>query len=94
MSDLSRKDCGSSDSGSETRNDGDTEIDADICKRFLRTYEILDDPKSNKEKLDSCVHVLGKVITEVRDQRCTSNNTGNSGEEGAICAEVDYPLKT
>ncbi|GBP28988.1 hypothetical protein EVAR_83888_1 [Eumeta japonica] len=49
MSNLSRKDRGSSDSGSETRDDGDTEIDADIAKRFLRTCEILNDPKSNRE---------------------------------------------
>ncbi|GBP71463.1 hypothetical protein EVAR_103348_1 [Eumeta japonica] len=124
MSNLSRKDRGSSDSGSETRDDGDTEIDADIAKRFLHTCEILDDPKSNRdeskvsisringvnentnaqfnrklgileEKLYSCVHLLGKLITEVRDlkQRCTSNNTGNSAMESVISAEVDTHLK-
>ncbi|GBP94191.1 hypothetical protein EVAR_83181_1 [Eumeta japonica] len=78
MSNLSRKDRGSSDSGSESRDDGDTEIDADIAK----------------EKLDSCVHLLGKLITEVRDlkQRRTSNNAGSSGVESATSA-VDTHLK-
>ncbi|GBP72667.1 hypothetical protein EVAR_83177_1 [Eumeta japonica] len=95
MSNLSRKDRGSSDSGSESRDDGDTEIDADIAKGYLRTREILDDPESNREKLDSCVHLLGKLITEVRDlkQRRTSNNAGSSGVESATSAEVDTHLK-
>ncbi|GBP52834.1 Platelet endothelial aggregation receptor 1 [Eumeta japonica] len=54
-----------------------------------------DDVHMGTEKLDSCVHLLGKFITEVRDlkQRCTSNNTGNYGVESAISAEVDTHLK-
>ncbi|GBP72670.1 hypothetical protein EVAR_83180_1 [Eumeta japonica] len=46
-------------------------------------------------KLDSCVHLLGKLITEVRDlkQRRTSNNAGSSGVESATSAEVDTHLK-
>ncbi|CAB3235369.1 unnamed protein product [Arctia plantaginis] len=46
-------------------------------------------------KLDTCVYLLGKLVTEVKDlkQRSVSNNNGNSGLEPAISAEVESHLK-
>lgn len=46
-------------------------------------------------KLDTCVHLLGKLVIEVRDlkQRSVSNNNGNSGLGTAISAEVESHLK-
>lgn len=45
--------------------------------------------------MNTCIHLLGKVITEVRDlkQRSVSVNNGNIGLDSAISAEVESHLK-
>ncbi|KAH0552485.1 hypothetical protein KQX54_010903 [Cotesia glomerata] len=74
---------------SEVITSGSHGVNESTNAQVNHKLEILDD------KLDTCVHLLGKLVIEVRDlkQRSVSNNNGNSGLDTAISTEVESHLK-